>query len=249
MRRGLAAAAGLAMAAMMAAPAGWSQNTQQAVNSAPRPAPRNIEMVPAKAWLNNGLNAKKAKAGDPVTARLEQAVTFPNEPSLPRNAVLEGKVDQVVASHDHSGSKIIVTFQRAKLKDGRVVPVKVTVMSVSSPQMGQGENAGGAMPDASAAGAPGPRGAGPGGGGPGAGAPESGPEPAPPVPAGGGPSPGVPPASALADQGGIPGVMLESSIHDSTSATFISTDRNVEVPGGTEMQLAIAIVPQGVKAQ
>jgi len=48
---------------------------------------------------------------------------------------------------------------------------------------------------------------------------------------------------------GIPGVMLTSDIHQHTSATFTSKGRNVKVPDGTQMQVAIAVVPAGVNIQ
>lgn len=245
MRTGLATLAAVSLAAMLAVPAGWSQNTRQAVNAAPQPAPRNIEMVPARARLVHTLNAKKIKSGDPVTAKLDQTVNLPNEPSLKRNTVLVGHVDSVVASQHHSTSKVVVTFNQAKLKNGSELPVKVTVMAVAGPQLPQSGEEAGAMPAGAAPPAAGP---GPAGGAPGApGAPPAMPAPPPEQPSA---SPGVPPAGSLNSvRQGIPGVMLQSSIHNPASATFISKDRNVDVPGGTEMRLAIAVIPKGVRVQ
>jgi hypothetical protein len=44
-------------------------------------------------------------------------------------------------------------------------------------------------------------------------------------------------------------VTLQSDIHQHSSATFTSKGRNVHVPNGTEMQVALAIIPPGVTLQ
>ncbi len=244
MRKGRAAGAGLAVAALLACAGGFAQNDRNAVNGAQEPVSgaqmppaRQIRMVPAKAELRKGLNAKKLKPGQAVTAKLEQTVTLPNEPALKRNTVLLGKVDAVVASQHHGNSQITVTFNQAKLKDGTVLPVKVTVMQVSDPSIAQAQaemdgaavegSAPGPAPAPGAAGAPGPS--------PGMPAPQ----PAEPM--------NVPQGAAASHQNGIPGVMLRSNIHQSTSATFLAKGRNVDVPGGTQMQVAIAFIPKGVQ--
>ena len=90
--------AGVALAALLGATAGWSQNDRNAANEEQQPATRNIEMVPAMAELQKGLNAKNLKPGQMVTAKLEKTVNLPNEPALTRNTVLVGRVDAVEAS-------------------------------------------------------------------------------------------------------------------------------------------------------
>jgi hypothetical protein len=59
--------------------------------------------------------------------------------------------------------------------------------------------------------------------------------------------PGTVTTTAKSQPGGIPGVTLESGIHQPASATFLAKGRNVEVPGGTQMKLAIAIIPKGAR--
>jgi len=238
---------GVALAALLGAPSGWSQSNGNAANGAQEsasatqaPATRRIEMVPAKAELQKGLNAKKLKPGEPVTAKLEQTVNLPNEPALARNTVLVGQVDAVVASQHHSNSKITVTFSQAKLKDGVMLPVKVTVMQVASPAELTETADGAAMPAGGAAPESAPSA---GGGRPGPGAAmQSAPQPMNTEPATQG-------AAAASDRNGVPGVMLQSDIHQPTSATFLAKGRNVDVPGGTLMQLAIAYVPKGVQVR
>ena len=240
--------AGVALAALLGASSVWAQNDANAANGAQQPASgaqmpatRQIQMVPATAELQKGLNAKKLKPGQPVTARLEQNVTLPNEPTLKRNTVLEGHVVAVQASQHHSNSKVTLTFTQAKLKNGTMLPVKVTVMRLSAPAaMAQAEAetggpmAAGAAPSsapASAAGGP--------GGSPGM--PSAQPAPM------NTPEPGTVGATSNNSGSGVPGVMLKSDIHQATSATFTSKGRNVEVPGGTQMQIAIAYLPKGVQ--
>jgi len=244
--------AGVALAALLASPSGWSQNNGNAVNGAQEPvsgtqepAPHQIVMVPAKAELQKGLNAKKLKPGQTVTAKLEQTVNLPDEPALQRNTVLMGQVDAVEASQHHSNSEITVTFNQAKLKDGTVLPVKVTVMELAAPAMAQtSADTGGPMAEGGAAPESAPSaGAGRPGGTPGM---QGEPQPQP-QPMNTEPSPES--AAATNEQNGVPGVMLKSDIHQPTSATFLAKGHNVEVPGGTQMQLAIAYIPKGVQVR
>ncbi len=241
----LAAGAAIAVASAMAS-SGWAQNTSAAVNGAQQPTPRNIQLVPARATLDSTLDAKKAKQGEPVKAKLEANVEIPDEPTLPKNTVLEGHVDQVQASEHHSNSTMVVTFDQAKLKDGQVLPIKATVVAIAEPVM-MSDEGGGAMPAGapmpSGGGAPMPSGGGSARSGGGDTAQSSAPQPQPTnVPEGQSPQPQSP-------NHGVPGVMLKSDIHQSTSATFLSSGRNVHVPDGTQMELAITVVPKGVHLQ
>jgi hypothetical protein len=52
-----------------------------------------------------------------------------------------------------------------------------------------------------------------------------------------------------AQQNGVPDVTLKSDIHEHNSVTFMSKGKNVHVPDGTQMQVALAIIPAGVKLQ
>ncbi|MGC2639939.1 MAG: hypothetical protein WA294_22355, partial [Acidobacteriaceae bacterium] len=93
----------------------------------PQQSQKKIEMVQAQAELNTTLDAKKAKQGEPVKAKLSENVQVPDGQPLPKNTVLEGHVDQVTASDHKSDSTMVVTFDKAKLKDGRELPIKATV--------------------------------------------------------------------------------------------------------------------------
>ena len=106
--------------------------TQSAANQA-APAHRTLQLVEVKAELSSGLDAKKAKEGQPVTAKLQDDVQVPDAQALPKNTVLEGHVDQVQASENKGDSSVVVTFDKAKLKDGQELPIKATVVAMHQP--------------------------------------------------------------------------------------------------------------------
>ena len=197
-----------------------------AQESASPPAPAPLAMVSARVWLNKALDAKKAKADDPVTLKLLDDTKISGGHDLPKNTVLLGHVDRVQASQNKGDSEMQVTFDKAQLKDGQVVPVKVTIMRIL-PQSTYANPGGGSLtPDQLS---PSSTGAGaarnPGAAGP---------------PAGSSAARGSQPGQA--DESGI-GVELNSDVKESSSGTFDSKGRNVYVPGGTEMQIAIVIIP------
>ncbi|HTV83126.1 MAG TPA: hypothetical protein VME18_10780 [Acidobacteriaceae bacterium] len=45
---------------------------------------------------------------------------------------------------------------------------------------------------------------------------------------------------------GVPGVTLKCNVYESNSATLLSERRNVHVPDGAQMQIAIGVIPKGV---
>jgi len=210
---------------------------------------QTLQMVRANASLNTTLDAKKVKQGQPVKAKLEENVQIPNTEGLPKNTVLEGHVDQVQPSENKGDSTVVVTFDKAMLKGGKELPIKATVLQVSEPALMQQEAAGGPP----SAGGPAPMGAPGGGGAAGGGSNGGGASGAAATPAPSAPAPmDVPETNPNQPQqrgGGVPGVMLTSDIHQHTSATFTSKGRNVHVPDGTEMQMAVAVIPPGVRMQ
>lgn len=256
LRRSLAIGTGMTLSLLLGA-AAWSQNqppAQQspaaqpappaAANDAqPTPPPRTIQMVPAVAQLDKTLDAKKAKQGDPVTAKLQSNVQIPDAAALPKNTVLEGHVDRVQASDHKSDSMMTVTFDKAKLKDGKELPIKATVIAVSEPVSQQaGAGMAGAPGQPMPSSAPSSPGAGPSAGGSSMGSAPSAPPPPQPMST---PDNGAG-SSPRGQNGGVPDVTLKSNIHEQTSATFTSKGKNVHVPDGTQMEVALAVIPAGV---
>jgi hypothetical protein len=206
-------------------------------------------MVQAKAQLDKTIDTKKAKQGDPVTAKLQDKVQIPDAQELPKNTVLEGHVDQVQASENKGDAMVTVTFDKAKLKDGKEVPIKATVLAVSEPYYAAQQAGGGGAPAGAPAMMPSAAPSG-GGGAPSGGGSMSGGSSAPATPQ----PMNVPDASqgpsrTTQSHGGVPDVMLKSDIHEHTSATFSSKGKNVHVPDGTQMQFALAIIPAEVTIQ
>lgn len=207
-------------------------------------AQHTIQLVQAQATLAITLDTKKAKQGEPVTAKLEENVPIPGEQALPKNTVLEGHVDQVQPSEHKSDSMVVVTFDKAKLKDGQELPIKATILAVSEPALAQEQASAGAP---ASMGEPMPSGS-PGGSGSRGGSMASSPS----VPSTPAPQPMNVPASGSqqqTQQKGVPDVTLQSDIHQHSSATFTSKGRNVHVPDGTQMQVALAVIPPGVTLQ
>lgn len=236
---GFAAGAGVALLMMFS---GAAQAQSAAGSDGSAPAQKTIQMVGVQAQLDHGLNAKKAKQGEAITAKLTANVQIPNEQELPKNTELEGHIDQVQPSEHKGDSTVVVTFDKARLKGGKELPIKATVMAISEPVFAQQQQSGGggAMPEGGmAGGAPQGGGAAPGGSN---------------MPSQAAPSQPMPEAGATAGnqssgRNGVPGVTLTSDIHQQTSATFTAKGRNVEVPGGTQLQVALAVIPAGVRLQ
>ena len=189
-----------------------------------------LQMVSARIWLNKGLDAKKAKQGDPVTAKLLDDTKMPNSHDLPKNTILLGHVDTVQPSVNKGDSSIQVTFDHAQLKDGQQLPIKVTIMRIS-PAPAFAVPGGGSLPPdrlspSSTSGVAAAR-----------------------NPGSAAPPPGSPTAQAAQTDQGVDGVSLKSDIHESASGTFTSKGRNMYLNSGTEMQIAILVIPSGSAAQ
>jgi hypothetical protein len=203
---------------------------------------KTIQMAPARAVLDHGLDAKKLRQGDAVTAKLQQDVKIPDAPELPKNTVLMGHVDQVQPSEHKSDSLLQITFDKAQLKNGQQLPIKATVMQVAPPMnaMMMDQQAAGApaAPMASSAMSSAPS----GGTAPG-GAQTTAP---PPMPSAS--MPDQPQAQQQPPQG-IPGVELKSDIHEQDSATFTAKGKNVHLPEGMQMQMAVAVIPPNVQVK
>lgn len=242
-RQLLATGTGIAMA--LAAAGVASAQSQAAGDNSGAAQQHNIQLVQAQAELSRTLDAKKAKQGDPVMAKLQQNVKADTQ-ELPKNTVLEGHVDQVQASQNKGDSTMVVTFDKAKLKNGQELPIKATVIAISEPALANQQQAtGGGAPEGGMSGPP--SAGGPAAGGP-SGGPNGGNAQPQPQPMNNAPAPDSGAQQQTQNQG-VPGVTLTSDIHQHTSATFTSKGRNVHVPDGVQMEMAIAVIPPGVKLQ
>jgi hypothetical protein len=92
-----------------------------------------VKMVNARAMLSKGFDAKNAKQGDAIVAKIENDVRLDNGQTFPRNTVLTGHVDQVKASEAKGDSTIAFTFDKAQVKGAEPIVIKTTILGVDGP--------------------------------------------------------------------------------------------------------------------
>src|SRR5262249_37942550 len=69
--------------------------------------------------------------GDPIKARLTNAIRLSDGTELSRGTVLLGQVDSVDVSKHGSNGTITLTFNQARTKTGTVLPIKATIVRVA----------------------------------------------------------------------------------------------------------------------
>jgi hypothetical protein len=76
------------------------------------------------AELSKSIDSKKAKVGDPVLAKITQAVLAHGKIAIPKNAKIIGHITAAKArSKDQAQAELGIAFDRAELKDGTQVPL------------------------------------------------------------------------------------------------------------------------------
>jgi hypothetical protein len=81
--------------------------------------------------LANSIDARKAKPGDAITARVTLPVLANGKVIIPNDAKITGYVTLVkTRSHDSNESQIGIVFDRAVLKDGSGLPLSLTVQAI-----------------------------------------------------------------------------------------------------------------------
>ena len=115
--------------AAQARPLDTSSSTMNNNISAQKAAAKR--MVPAQAMLKNTIDAKNARDGQEFQATLDNKVKLKDGQELPRGTVLAGKVvaDQ---AHPNGNSKLTLRFTQARLKDGKMIPIKAMITGAYS---------------------------------------------------------------------------------------------------------------------
>ena len=90
------------------------------------------QLVQANTVLQTRIDARTAKAGDAVTARLVSSVHLPGGVEIPRNALLIGHIDQVQAAENNGASTVVLTFDKAQPKDGQPIAIKSTIVGIQA---------------------------------------------------------------------------------------------------------------------
>jgi hypothetical protein len=89
------------------------------------------------AELSKGLDAKKAKAGDPITAVLTADVLSHGEIIIPRNSKLIGHVSEAKpSSKEDPESRLGIVFEKAILKGGHEVSFSSVLITLRPPKAG-----------------------------------------------------------------------------------------------------------------
>jgi hypothetical protein len=107
------------------AAASLAQTTSRSAGAAGQP-----QMVGVRTRLETALNSRTAVEGMPVEARPEVKMHLADGMDLDRSSRLVGKIGAVKASVAGSDSMVSVIFDKVRLKDGREIPVKATILWV-----------------------------------------------------------------------------------------------------------------------
>ncbi len=211
--------------------------------AAQTPAGGVSQMFGVRVDLEKPINSRNAHAGMSIEARPETRLHLADGVELEQSSRLMGSVVSVQPSVDGSAASLSVLFDKVRLKGGRELPVKVTVLWV-----GQAID----LLHPSVTSAPADRTT------PGVGV-EAGSSATPPLQgfagseiAGGPLRPHERPLTAQAElppgisvqRGGVPGVNLFSDMRRPESAFFRAPKGNVALPGGTVMALVMLMQPE-----
>jgi hypothetical protein len=90
----------------------------------------DIQLTAANAVLQTSIDAKTAKVGDVVTAKLTDSVRIAGGTELRRNTLLIGHVDQAQPAENNGVSTVVLTFDKAEPKGGQPTPIKLTIVGV-----------------------------------------------------------------------------------------------------------------------
>jgi len=182
-----------------------------------------ITMVNVPATLEKTIDAKKSKAGDPVTAKVSAATQLGDGTKVPSGSMLTGHIDSVTPSENKGDSTVVLTFDKLRIKNGPETSIKATVTSVmSTAPTGDESNY---DPSSSRPGTAGNSGRGGGPGGQSNQAPgQTAPHP-------------------------IDGLTLSGTPQDATSATLTEAKKNLHLSSGVLLVVSVALLPNGAASR
>lgn len=108
----------------------------------PRIAPGSV--IPVQ--LTKTIDAKKAKTGDEVVAKVTQDMANQKgEVLMPKDTKVVGHVTEAQARNkQQKESELAIAFDRAVMRDGNTMPLPMSIQAVIGPQNNSGNNAGSA---------------------------------------------------------------------------------------------------------
>lgn len=85
-----------------------------------------------EAILSKTLDARKSKPGDLVLARTTEDISLKGDVQIPKYAKLIGHLADVqVKGRGASDSRMAVVFDKAQMRDGREVPLQISILNVT----------------------------------------------------------------------------------------------------------------------
>jgi hypothetical protein len=225
---------------------------QTASDAADPEAPQKTGQVQAasvSAELTKGLDSKKAKVGDEVNAKTTDEAKLPDGTDLPKGTKLKGNVVDVKAkSKEENSSHMVISLNRAELKDGHEVPIRSAITSMTAPaaNISAAMPAGGAMAGPIGGGAAAPGGSAGGAGGS-AGA-SAAPMPSSPTMGTGDmgassqstPGPMLKSANDRVPVGNKPKVMLSAPTTPDSASVLDAQGENISLGSGTKFTVNVA---------
>ena len=206
--------------ALMALGANLSFYPAVAQSTAGGAAPSHVvQMVNLVANVDKTIHTKKAKAGDPFTAKVTTAGELDDGTNVPAGSVLEGHVDSVTPSENKGDSVLTVTIDKLAIKGGTEIPVKATITHVASfapitegkaysdPSSYQRQYIPSSRPT------------------------------------------DMQDPNAPKRPHSIPDLLLTSSPRDATSGTFTCAKKNLDLANTVQLQVSVASAPSGMKIQ
>jgi hypothetical protein len=180
-----------------------------------------IQMTTVVANVDNGVDAKKAKAGDAFSAKTVSGTTLNDGTVVPAGSVLEGHVDSVTPSEHKSDSTLVLTIDKLQLKGGKEIPVKVTLVNVATFETEMGGGSGRPQDRAFDT-------------RPGDSARMNGVSDNQASPSG---------------PHAVPGLTLTGTVSDPNSGTLTQAKGNVRLSNENQIQVSVAVVPSGTNVR
>jgi hypothetical protein len=180
-----------------------------------------ITMVNVPATLEKTIDAKKSKAGDPVTAKVSAATQLGDGTKVPSGSMLTGHIDSVTPSENKGDSTVVMTFDKLQIKNGVEASIKATVVSVTSMAPGFGSEDRSYDPSSYRPGSQGDNKSN--------GSNNQGGNPTAPHP--------------------IDGLTLSGTPQDATSATLTEAKKNLHLSSGVLLVVSVALLPNGAASR
>jgi len=97
---------------------------------------QNWQLAGVNARLESTINSDSVKQGQTIAAKLDNTVTS-NGVTLDKGTELQGTVVDAAPSAHHGPASLTLLFTKAEMKDGKSIPVKVTLLAAYPSSQGE----------------------------------------------------------------------------------------------------------------